>query len=160
MMSTKKLQVLDYKINADTLDDKHASDFASASDMAEAKDDIDDLQAKVGDESVSSQIATSIENKVDKVDGKGLSANDYTTDEKNKLSNISSGAEVNQNAFSSIVIGANTILADNKTDVLTFEAGDNIILAPDVDNDKIVIAAKNTEVISNDIIDQICDAIN
>lgn len=160
MMSIKKLQVLDYKINADTLDDKHASDFASASDMTEAKDNIDDLQAKVGDESVSSQIATSIENKVDKVDGKGLSANDYTTDEKNKLSNISSGAEVNQNAFSSIVIGANTILADNKTDILTFEAGDNIILAPDVDNDKIVIAAKNTEVISNDIIDQICDAIN
>ena len=159
-MSTKKLQVLDYKINADTLDDKHASDFASASDMTETKNDIDDLQAKVGDESVSSQIATSIANKVDKVDGKGLSANDYTTDEKNKLSNISNGAEVNQNAFSSIVIGANTILADNKTDVLTFEAGDNIILAPDVDNDKIVIAAKNTEVISNDIIDQICDAIN
>ena len=33
--------------------------------------------------------------KVDKVDGKGLSTNDYTTAEKNKLSGIAAGAEVN-----------------------------------------------------------------
>lgn len=33
--------------------------------------------------------------KVDKVEGKGLSTNDYTTDEKNKLSGIASGAEAN-----------------------------------------------------------------
>lgn len=36
--------------------------------------------------------------KVDKVEGKGLSANDYTTTEKNKLAGIASGAEVNVNA--------------------------------------------------------------
>lgn len=36
-----------------------------------------------------------ISNKVDKVDGKGLSTNDYTTEEKNKLAGIASGAEVN-----------------------------------------------------------------
>lgn len=34
-------------------------------------------------------------NKVDKVSGKGLSTNDYTTDEKTKLNGIESGAEVN-----------------------------------------------------------------
>lgn len=34
-------------------------------------------------------------NKVDKVTGKGLSTNDYTTAEKNKLSGIASGAQVN-----------------------------------------------------------------
>lgn len=34
-------------------------------------------------------------NKVDKVEGKGLSTNDYTTAEKNKLSGVASGAEVN-----------------------------------------------------------------
>ena len=34
-------------------------------------------------------------NKVDKVSGKGLSTNDYTTDEKNKLAGIAAGAEVN-----------------------------------------------------------------
>ena len=34
----------------------------------------------------------SLENKVDKVSGKGLSTNDYTTEEKNKLAGISAGA--------------------------------------------------------------------
>lgn len=33
--------------------------------------------------------------KVDKVDGKGLSTNDYTTDEKTKLAGIATGAQVN-----------------------------------------------------------------
>lgn len=36
-----------------------------------------------------------ISGKVDKVDGKGLSTNDYTTTEKNKLAGIAEGAEVN-----------------------------------------------------------------
>ncbi len=34
-------------------------------------------------------------NKVDKVTGKGLSTNDYTSDEKTKLANVASGAQVN-----------------------------------------------------------------
>lgn len=38
---------------------------------------------------------TTVTDKVDKVSGKGLSTNDYTTAEKNKLSGIASGAEVN-----------------------------------------------------------------
>lgn len=33
--------------------------------------------------------------KVDKVEGKGLSTNDYTTDEKNKLKGVATGAQVN-----------------------------------------------------------------
>ena len=40
----------------------------------------------------------SITNKVDVVAGKGLSTNDYTTAEKNKLAGIATGAEVNVNA--------------------------------------------------------------
>lgn len=36
-----------------------------------------------------------VSNKVDKESGKGLSTNDYTTTEKNKLAGIASGAEVN-----------------------------------------------------------------
>jgi hypothetical protein len=36
-----------------------------------------------------------LNNKVDKVAGKGLSANDYTTAEKNKLAGIAAGAQVN-----------------------------------------------------------------
>lgn len=38
---------------------------------------------------------TALDNKVDKVTGKGLSTNDFTTAEKNKLSGIESGAQVN-----------------------------------------------------------------
>ena len=41
------------------------------------------------------KIKTILNNKVDKIDGKGLSANDYTTAEKTKLAGISSGAQVN-----------------------------------------------------------------
>lgn len=41
------------------------------------------------------KIKTLVGTKVDKVTGKGLSTNDYTTTEKNKLSGIASGAQVN-----------------------------------------------------------------
>lgn len=41
------------------------------------------------------QVSSALANKVDKVSGKGLSTNDYTTTEKNKLAGIASGAEVN-----------------------------------------------------------------
>lgn len=40
-------------------------------------------------------VDTALGNKVDKVSGKGLSTNDYTTTEKNKLAGIASGAQVN-----------------------------------------------------------------
>lgn len=41
---------------------------------------------------------TELNNKVDKVSGKGLSTNDYTTAEKNKLAGIDAGANANVNA--------------------------------------------------------------
>lgn len=43
-------------------------------------------------------IKSAIAGKVDKVSGKGLSANDYTTEEKTKLAGIAAGAEVNVQA--------------------------------------------------------------
>lgn len=54
-MSTKKLQILGSLSNsdADTLDGKHASDFASASDVTA-------LEELVGDKKVSDQIAASL----------------------------------------------------------------------------------------------------
>ena len=54
--------------------------------------DVTTLQNLVGDTSVSSQISTAIAGKVDAVEGKGLSTNDYTTAEKNKLTGIDTGA--------------------------------------------------------------------
>ena len=64
-------------------------------------------------------VKDSLDTKVDKVSGKGLSTNDYTTAEKNKLAGIAEGAEVNQNAFSNIKVGETTVTASTKTD--TFE---------------------------------------
>ena len=42
-----------------------------------------------------SQLRTQIENKIDKVNGKNLSSNDYTNDDKEKLTNIEVGAQKN-----------------------------------------------------------------
>lgn len=82
--------------------------------------------------------------KVDKETGKGLSTNDYTTAEKNKLSGIATGAEVNQNAFSNVVVGDVTVAADGKTDSFEIEAGTNVTIVGDATNDKITISATDT----------------
>ncbi|HWR42780.1 beta strand repeat-containing protein [Sporomusa sp.] len=66
----------------------------------------------------------------------GLMSNtDYT-----KLSGIASGAEVNQSAFSNLVVGSTTIAADAKTDTLTLTAGSGITLTGDATNDAVTIA--------------------
>lgn len=100
-------------------------------------------QGKVLNDLITALTAT-VGNKVDKVSGKGLSTNDYTTTEKNKLAGIANGAEVNQNAFSNIAVGSVTITADSKTDTLTIAAGNNITLTADAANDKLIIAVKDT----------------
>lgn len=76
--------------------------------------------------------------------GKGLSTNDYTTAEKTKLNGISTGAEVNQNAFSNVAVGTTTVVADTKTDTLTLSAGDNVTLTANSTSDTITIAATDT----------------
>ena len=54
---------------------------------------LNELAAALGDDpNFATTVANQIGNKVDKVDGQGLSTNDYTTTEKNKLSGIESGA--------------------------------------------------------------------
>lgn len=90
------------------------------------------------------QILARLNNFVPAEAGKGLSTNDYTTTEKNKLSGIAEGAEVNQNAFSNIIVGSTTVAADSKTDTLTLVAGTNVTLTPDATNDKITITSKDT----------------
>lgn len=60
-----------------------------------------------------------------------------TLDERNKLNNINSGAEVNQNAFSSIKVGNTTINSNAKTDSLELSAGSGITLTPE--NKKVII---------------------
>ena len=67
-----------------------------------------------------------------------------SSSDKTKLNGIATGAEVNQNAFSNVVVGSTTVSADSKTDTLTLAAGSNITITPDSTNDKITIAATDT----------------
>ena len=62
-------------------------------DLSGVTNSISELDSKIEAEISRATIAES--NKVDKEVGKGLSTNDYTTDEKNKLAGIASGAEAN-----------------------------------------------------------------
>ena len=80
---------------------------------------------------------TDLNGKVDKVDGKGLSTNDYTTAEKNKLSGIASGAQVNvietvkvNNAALTPSSKAVNITVPTKTSDITNDSG--FITAADV----------------------------
>ena len=67
--------------------------------------------------------------------------------DKKKLDGIATGAEVNQNAFSNVVVGSTTISADSKTDSLTL-VGSNVTLTPDATNDKVTIGITKANVIS------------
>lgn len=91
-----------------------------------------------------SKLKSLLFNKVDKEEGKGLSTNDYTTLEKDKLNGISIGAEVNQNAFSNILIDSTTITANSKTDILKIIAGTDITLISDINENAITISSSNT----------------
>jgi phage-related tail fiber protein len=63
--------------------------------------------------------------------------------DKAKLDGIAPGAEVNQNAFSNVKVGATTIAADSKTDTLELVAGNAVTITPDATNDRITIAVPN-----------------
>ena len=71
-----------------------------------------------------------------------------SSSDKTKLNGVATGAEVNQNAFSTVAVtnGSTTtnIAADSKTDTVTLVAGSNVTLTPDATNDKVTIAAKDT----------------
>lgn len=59
-----------------------------------SSDEILDQSSKYTDEKIE-EVNISLENKVEKVSGKGLSTNDYTTEEKEKLSKIEAEAQAN-----------------------------------------------------------------
>ena len=71
--------------------DKKVSDLVSSA--PEALDTLQELSKALGDDpNFATTIATELGNKVDKVEGKVLSTNDYTDEEKAKLASISEGA--------------------------------------------------------------------
>lgn len=76
--------------------------------------------------------ATDLDGKVDKVTGMGLSTNDYTTAEKNKLAGIAEGAEVNVNADWNATSGDAQIL--NKPTALSAFTNDEGFVDSSVSN--------------------------
>lgn len=85
--------------------------------------DISDVYSKTEIDNIAS-------GKVDKVTGKGLSTNDYTTTEKNKLSGIASGAQVNvietikvNNTAQTVTNKAVNITVPTKVSDLTNDSG-------------------------------------
>jgi len=60
--------------------------------------------------------------------------------DKTKLDGIATGAEVNQDAFSKVLVGDTTIAADSETATVTLAAGTNIALTADAENKKVTIA--------------------
>ena len=71
--------------------------------------------------------------------GKGLSTNDYTTAEKQKLAGIESGAEVNQNAFGQVLADNTLLTANVKTAVLTIVPSGSVTVSADASTNKITI---------------------
>lgn len=68
------------------------------------------------------------------------SANGFMSNtDKTKLDGVSAGAEVNQNAFATIVAGGVSAVADSKTDTFTINAGAGIAVTGDAANDACTI---------------------
>lgn len=67
------------------------------------------------------KVKTLVGTKVDKVDGKGLSTNDYTTDEKTKLNGIAAGAQVN--TIESITVNGTAATITDKAASVTIDTG-------------------------------------
>ena len=83
------------------------------------------IDAMVGDKTVSAQISAAVANKAD---------SDHTH-----------SSYVNQKAFSNVKVDSTTIAADSATGTLTLIAGDNITITPDATNDKITVASIDTK---------------
>lgn len=59
--------------------------------------------------------------------------------------NVANGAEVNQNAFSSVAVpGQTTVSADSKTDTVTFSPGSNVTITTNATTDVVTISSTDT----------------
>jgi hypothetical protein len=120
-VTNKKITVAGTGIwpDADMLDGYHASYFAPAS--------------HIGTGGTAHAVATT------------SSAGFMSSADKAKLDGIQAGAQVNQNAFSNILVGSITVVADSPTDTLELAAGTGVVLTPDATNDKITIGIDFTD---------------
>lgn len=100
---------------------------------------------------VSTATQSALDAKVDKVAGKQLSTEDFTTEYKGKLDNLATSGEANQNAFSFVKVGAQTITASSKTDTFTLVAGDNVTIEVDENAKTITVKADKDAILANAI---------
>lgn len=84
-----------------------------------------------------SAMNAALANKVDKVSGKQLSTNDYTTTEKNKLAGISAGAQVN--VIESIVVNGVTASISSKKASVTIPMPDEMVALTNTEIDGIIV---------------------
>lgn len=84
------------------------------------KSDNSTIRLDLSDVASATTIATALNNKVDKIEGKGLSTNDYTTTEKNKLSGIDPGAQVN--VIESVKVNGSALTVTDKAVDITIPA--------------------------------------
>lgn len=106
------------------LNKPEADDFYDIDDFNTNADKIDELLKAQAD---------AIGNRVEKVAGKGLSTNDYTTDEKNKLAGVEAGANkttvtnnlTSTSATNALSAGQGKVLWENITDVATYAVYQN-----------------------------------
>ena len=122
----------------DGVDDVVAFDFNAAFDGIE--EDIvgikADETAHEGDNvrHITAEERAGWNNKVDKAEGKGLSANDYTDEEKAKLAGVQEGAQANVNGYGAVYIdGSFDFSASYPNDSIGFNSGDNVQLVSEWD---------------------------
>ena len=99
-----------------TMASKNADDYILKSEAT----GYNDILTKTEAGSTYATIAT-VNNKVDKEKGKGLSTNDYTTEEKEKLSGIAASAQVN--VIEQIKVNGKAVLPEEKAVSLTIPTG-------------------------------------
>lgn len=133
------------KTQVDTAISNAVSNLINGSPVA--LDTLKELADALGDDpNFATTITTALGNKVDKVTGKQLSTEDFTTALLNKLNGIAAGAQVNQNAVQSIQAidsaGASigTATATTVTDTIQLKEGTNI----DITTNGKVITINNT----------------
>ena len=82
-------------------------------------------------------VNTQLANKVNIEAGKGLSTNDYTTVEKNKLAGIAAGAQVN--VIESVVVNGVTASISGKQASVTIPIGDTMVALTSGEIDEIIV---------------------
>lgn len=124
-----------------TVVSKINANFADCVTSADIPDDLGDLTNNAGYVKATD---TAFENKVDREAGKGLSSNDYTTAEKNKLAALSAPTSISFTASDWTTSGnAKTYTAalNGKIPVCVMRDGENCIVEMTVSGTNVVLTA-------------------